>query len=101
MKKRELFHLGIVTDDKLDSFVEQGHSIDAFDQAHLAYMYMNELSCPLFVLKLCMQQGDWDLSVPFENRFSKLVCFSSIASDILPCLDFICIVQVVNQLEHL
>ena len=54
MKKRELFHLGIVTDDKLDSFVEQGHSIDAFDQAHLAYMYINELSRLHIVLELIL-----------------------------------------------
>jgi len=38
MKKRELCHLGSLCDDKSNLFIEQGRFIDAFDQAHLAYM---------------------------------------------------------------
>ena len=73
-------------------FIEQGHFIDTFDQAHLAYLYVNELSCPLVVLELaflCSKAIERDPSVSFVSCVKKLVCFSSIASDILPCLHFV------------
>ena len=38
--------------DKLNSFIEQGHFIDAFYQAYLACMFVNSLSRSHIVLEL-------------------------------------------------